>query len=112
MLDKINNFKTISKIYNFSDILALPSRLDNLPNVGLEAHSCGLPAVGFNVGGVPEIIAHKKTGYVAKPFIEKDFIKGIEFTYKYRLNAENKSKKWSPKKISKEYTKLFKKIKN
>jgi glycosyltransferase involved in cell wall biosynthesis len=116
LLDKINNVNIISKIYNFSDILALPSRLDNLPNVGLEAHSCGLPAVGFNVGGVPEIISHKKTGYIAKPFLEKDFIKGIEFTYKYRnklgLNAEKKSQKWTPKKISQEYTKLFMKIKN
>ena len=79
--------------------------------VGLEAHSCGLPIVAFNVGGIPEIITHKKTGYLAKAFFEKDFINGIDYVYKYKntlgVNALNKSKKWSPKITEQQYSKLF-----
>ena len=111
LFDKIDDIKILSKIYNFSDLLAIPSRLDNLPLVGLEAHSCGLPIVAFNVGGIPEIITHKKTGYLAKAFFEKDFINGIDYVYKYKntlgINALNKSKKWSQKATEQQYSKLF-----
>ena len=31
----------------------------------MEALACGVPCVGFNTGGVPEMIDHRKNGYVA-----------------------------------------------
>jgi len=103
-----------SKLYNFVDLLALPSRLDNLPNVGLEAHSCGTPIVAYKVGGVPEIVNHKKTGYLADPLSYEDFICGIDYVYKNRYelqkNALKKSKIWSQKIISAKYQMLFKNI--
>jgi glycosyltransferase involved in cell wall biosynthesis len=46
----------------------LPSRQDNLPNTGLEAHACGTPVVAFNTGGLPDIVADRVTGALAKPF--------------------------------------------
>jgi glycosyltransferase involved in cell wall biosynthesis len=41
-----------------SDLYVLPSLEDNLPNGVLEAVSCGTPCVGFDVGGVPDMLAH------------------------------------------------------
>ena len=74
--------------------MALPSRLDNLPNVGLEAHSCGTPIVAFKVGGIPEIVKHKKTGYLANPFSLKSFIKGIYFVLEnQKMLSKNSIKK-------------------
>ncbi len=111
MLNEVNNEKKKAQIYNFVDLLALPSRLDNLPNVGLEAHSCGTPIVAFKVGGIPEIVKHKKTGYLANPFSLKSFIKGIYFVLENQKmlskNSIQKSKIWSPKIISSKYKKLF-----
>jgi glycosyltransferase involved in cell wall biosynthesis len=42
--------------YAAADLFVLPSLEDNLPNMMLEALSCGRPVVAFAVGGVPEIV--------------------------------------------------------
>jgi len=39
--------------------------------------ACGIPSVGFNVGGIPEMIEHGKTGYVAKYKDSGDLAEGI-----------------------------------
>ncbi len=48
--------------YNAADLLLFTSLEDNLPNVLLEAGSCGLPACAFPVGGVADIVADGETG--------------------------------------------------
>ena len=55
----------IINAYNAADIFVLPSTEDNLPNTIMEAMACGVPCVGFNIGGIPEMIDHLKSGYVA-----------------------------------------------
>lgn len=67
-------------LYNAADLYVTPSLQDNLPNTIVEAMACGVPCVGFNVGGIPEMIDHKQNGYVAKMMNAKDFADGIEWT--------------------------------
>jgi len=45
----------IADIYSESDLLIVPSLIDNSPNVIFEALVCGTPFVGSNQGGIPEI---------------------------------------------------------
>ena len=44
------------------DLLALPSVREGLPYSIMEAMAAGRPVVAFEVGGVPELIAHEKEG--------------------------------------------------
>jgi glycosyltransferase involved in cell wall biosynthesis len=54
--------KQLSWVYSAADVFVLPSLQDNLPNTALEALSCGVPVVGFDVGGIPEIVRAGETG--------------------------------------------------
>ncbi len=49
------------------DILLLTSRSEAMPVTILEANSCGVPAVATQVGGVPDLIRHGETGFIAPP---------------------------------------------
>ena len=46
----------IARWMNAADVLCLPSESEGLPNVVLEAFSCGCPVVGTTVGGTPELV--------------------------------------------------------
>ena len=60
-----------------ADIYLFPTLADNCPLSVIESMSCGLPVVTFDVGGVPEIIAHEKTGYIAKYKDPDDLLHGV-----------------------------------
>jgi glycosyltransferase involved in cell wall biosynthesis len=51
-------------VYSAADLFITPSLQDNFPNVALESISCGTPVVGFEVGGIPEIVRNNQTGAV------------------------------------------------
>ena len=57
----------ISELYERTDVFLLTSDWEGTPNVLLEAMACGLPVVASRVGGVPDLIQHGKTGYLAGP---------------------------------------------
>lgn len=64
-------------LYSAADIMLIPSRQDNLPNTGVESLACGTPVVAFNICGLPDIVKHMQTGYLAEAFKVDDFVKGI-----------------------------------
>jgi glycosyltransferase involved in cell wall biosynthesis len=67
-------------VYNSADVFVTPSLQENLPNTIMEAMACGTPCVGFCIGGIPEMIDHLKTGYVAKYKNSTDLAKGLFWT--------------------------------
>lgn len=78
-LGTINDESLLIAIYNAADVMVLPTEADNLPNTIQEATACGTPCVGFEVGGMPDMIKHEETGYLAKPFDAQDLATGIEW---------------------------------
>jgi len=53
-------------IYSAADMVIVPSREDNQPQIGLEAMACGTPVIGFNAGGIPEYVRDGVTGWLAE----------------------------------------------
>ena len=75
----INSPEEMAMMYAAADVFVTPSLQDNLPNTIAEAMSCGTPCVGFNVGGIPEMIDHLQNGYVAQYKDVNDLAEGIQY---------------------------------
>lgn len=78
-LPYINSDAGMVDVYNAVDVYVTPSLEENLPNMIMEAMACGVPCVGFEVGGIPEMIDHLHNGYVAKYRSAEDLAKGIRW---------------------------------
>ena len=55
----------IAQVISMADLLLLPSEKESFGLVALEAMACGVPTIGSMTGGIPELIQHGKTGYLA-----------------------------------------------
>ena len=78
-LGYVSDERRIVDIYRSADMYVLPSLEDNLPNTIMEAMACGVPCVGFRVGGIPEMIDHRRTGYVANFKDSNDLAVGMNW---------------------------------
>ncbi|RFS17083.1 glycosyltransferase family 4 protein [Emticicia sp. C21] len=78
-LGRISDVEKIALIYSAADVFTIPSIQENLPNTIMEAMACGTPAVGFEVGGIPEMIEHQQTGYLATYKSAENFAEGIKW---------------------------------
>lgn len=61
-----------------ADLLVLPSLVEGLPGVVLEAAAQGVPAVANDVGGVHEAIRHGQTGLLVPPGNVDAFVSAAE----------------------------------
>lgn len=78
-LGYVSDERRIVDVYNAADVFVLPSLSENLPNTIMESMACGVPCVGFKVGGIPEEIDHQKNGYVAAYRDSADLARGIRW---------------------------------
>ncbi len=76
--------ESMAELYRATDVVLLGSKFDNLPNMLTECAACATPAVAFAVGGCPDTIRHRESGYLAEPFDPADFAAGIELALEHR----------------------------
>lgn len=67
----------VARYMGAADALCLPSHHEGIPNVILEALSCGLPVLSTNVGGIPEIV-NDANGILVPPMRPRELADGIE----------------------------------
>lgn len=70
--------RLLSLVYSAADVLALASTAENLAQTALEAISCGLPVVGLNVGGTPDIVRSGETGFLVEGNDVMSFSRALE----------------------------------
>ena len=105
-------------LYSAADIMVVSSRQDNLPNTVMESLACATPVVAFDIGGMPDMIEHQISGYLAKPFDNSDLAAGIDWV----LSDEKRHKdlcikarekalaRFDIEKIAKQYAELYESI--
>ncbi len=75
----ISDEAEMAALYQAVDAFVTPTLEDNLPNTVMEAMATATPCVGFDVGGVSEMIEHQVTGYVARFCDAEDLAAGIDY---------------------------------
>ncbi|MDR4948382.1 N-acetyl-alpha-D-glucosaminyl L-malate synthase BshA [Neobacillus cucumis] len=58
--------ENLEELYSISDLMLLLSEKESFGLVALEAMACGVPCIGTNVGGIPEVIHHGISGYICE----------------------------------------------
>jgi glycosyltransferase involved in cell wall biosynthesis len=114
ILGRLSDLETIAHAYSATSVFVIPSLEENLPNTIMESMACGTPVVGFEVGGIPEMIEHKQTGYLSKYKSSEDLAKGIYWTLfesDYQLLVSNSRQKvvdnYSEKVVAEKYKKVY-----
>ena len=76
---RLDSEDDIIRVHSAADVFVTPTLADNFPNVLLEAMACGLPCVGFDSGGVRDLIRHRQTGYLSVRCDASSLKEGIEW---------------------------------
>lgn len=102
-------------IYNISDLFIAPSLEENLPNTVIEAMSCGIPAITFEIGGLPDLINHGINGCMAQPKNADDLFECIKLGLNKKNELGIEARKtiindFTQKKQAYEYIKLYSQI--
>ena len=101
-------------ILSAADLMLMPSQSESFGLSALEAMSCSVPVVSSSTGGLPELVVHGETGYVAE-------LGDVQRMAKYamellgddrkldlfRLNARKRAEKFSEDIIIPQYEKLY-----
>jgi glycosyltransferase involved in cell wall biosynthesis len=114
---KLGHLSDVQKIilaYNAASMFVTPSLEENLPNTIMESFACGTPAVGFRVGGIPEMIDHKINGFVSEYKSTESLGAGMQWVLDHNtegtLSNQARQKvldKYSEKVVAEQYYNLY-----
>jgi glycosyltransferase involved in cell wall biosynthesis len=65
------------RLYQSADVVLNPSRADNTPNSILEALACGVPVVSTDVGGIPFLVEHGRSAWLAPAEAPEALAEGV-----------------------------------
>jgi glycosyltransferase involved in cell wall biosynthesis len=102
--------------YNSLDILLMPSRRESLGLVALEAMSCNIPVIAYDICAFPEYVIPGKSGLLITPYEDRDedieaFINAIIFMFHNKNNFNPRSiilDNYSTQRVIKQYEGLLK----
>ncbi len=89
----IKEVKDMSYLIRRSNVIAITSREENLPQVVLESQALGKPVVTFNTSGIIEAYNPNNSGIKIKPFNCEEFAKSINKIISRPDIEKNMSKK-------------------
>jgi glycogen(starch) synthase len=69
----------IFNLINTATVMLMPSRLEGLPSVGLQAGIMARPIIATRIGGLPEVVVDRKTGLLVAPEDSAELSKAIVY---------------------------------
>lgn len=105
----------LEELYSISDLMLLLSEKESFGLVLLEAMACGVPCIGTNVGGIPEVITNGETGFICEvgdidEIAEKALLLLTDGTLHQRVSQNalaEVNKRFHADRIVKEYENLY-----
>ena len=70
-----------------ADLVAIPSSFEGLPLVLLEAMAAGKPVVASRTSGIPDVLAHDKTGFL----VDVDDVAGLVDAFATLLRSPDRA---------------------
>lgn len=68
----------VAELLALADFFVFPSYSEGMPNALIEAMAMGIPVIATNVGGIPEVVEHEKTGILINPGSVKELEMAME----------------------------------
>lgn len=78
-MGRVHDDTSLVLINSAADVTLVPSVQETFGLVAIESMACGTPVVAFGATGLLDIIDHKVNGYLAAPYEEEDFARGISW---------------------------------
>lgn len=107
----ISDKSILADYYNAADLFVIASLEDNLPNTILESLCCGTPVVGFNIGGIPELIQDGSNGIISRELtvegLRKAIIMAMSVNWDKLSISQNAKPKYSLEMQARNYNRLF-----
>ncbi|MGD6847506.1 N-acetyl-alpha-D-glucosaminyl L-malate synthase BshA [Rossellomorea aquimaris] len=108
----------LEELYSLSDIKLLLSEKESFGLVALEAMACGVPSIGTNVGGIPEVIEDGYNGFICEvgnvaQVAEKSLLLLKDETLHKELSGhalQTARTKFHSSKIVEEYERIYKEL--
>ena len=113
-------FRSIEDYYRTTDLFILPSQNEGMPNVVLEAMSCGLPCVVTRISGTTDLINHGESGVLFDVNSEASFLAAMDSVIRSQETWERIGscartfvmERYSAEKIADRYLQLYQEILN
>jgi len=110
--------ETLRLLYCAADVVAVPSRQDNMPLTAMEAQACGRAVVASAIGGLTDIVEHQVTGFLAPPEEPDALVQGLleaiedarqsrQWGQEARRRAEEL---WSPRNVVQRYLSVYEQV--
>jgi len=112
-IGQVEGNEALQSLYAAANVVAVPSKEDNMPLTAMEAQSVGVPVAAFTIGGLPDIVVDGVTGSLAPAFDVSALAAGIIKS----LGADGESQglaarshaleTWSPMVVAESYLEIY-----
>lgn len=63
---RVDEDRRLSVLYSLADVFIIPSSQEAFGLTALEAMACGTPVIGFDTGGIPDMVRPGETGWLVE----------------------------------------------